>query len=152
MSLTGKNRKQITDLKQAVQLAELNRQLDWIWQQLLGGLSIKSMDSNTQSSMNQSAVQSGKIDWIIAGGEDADSMVLTPIVMLCIAKDINENGRIAVGAFNSDLAGIFFHSEEDGQTMIDGERVPMLAALEKRVAALEQAEPAEPGESTGGET
>lgn len=136
MSLTGKNRKQITDLRQSVQLSELNRQLDWMWQQLLGGLSIKSMDSSIQEALSQSAQQIEKVSWIIVGGENADTMVLSAQFMRAIATDINTNGRIAIGGMNDDLAGLY--EQLDGQTVIKGERIPMLVELEKRVKTLEE--------------
>jgi len=39
-------RRQITDLSESIQIRELNRQLDWLWQQLLGGISMKNISEH----------------------------------------------------------------------------------------------------------
>ena len=50
MTSSNSSRKQITDLSQPMQIRELNRQLDWICQQLLGGLTEKAF---SKSGINQ---------------------------------------------------------------------------------------------------
>ena len=46
MLSTNNTRRQITDLSEPVQVRELNRQLEWIWQQLLGGLNMRNLSKN----------------------------------------------------------------------------------------------------------
>lgn len=45
MASSNSMRRQITDLSEPLQIRELNRQLEWIWQQLLGGLTMKNMSN-----------------------------------------------------------------------------------------------------------
>ena len=46
MASSNSMRRQITNLSEPLQIRELNRQLEWIWQQLLGGLTMKNMSSD----------------------------------------------------------------------------------------------------------
>jgi len=45
MLSTNNTRKQITDLSEPIQIRELNRQLDWIWKTLLGGIDLKNLSA-----------------------------------------------------------------------------------------------------------
>ena len=46
MASSSSMRRQITDLSEPLQIRELNRQLEWIWQHLLGGLTMKNMSDS----------------------------------------------------------------------------------------------------------
>ena len=46
MASSNTARRQITNLSEPLQIRELNRQLEWIWQQLLGGLTMKSLSED----------------------------------------------------------------------------------------------------------
>ena len=61
MSSNPKQRLTLTDLKEPQQMRELNRQLTWIWDQLLGGLSMKSLNTQTQEVINSKA-ESASVD------------------------------------------------------------------------------------------
>lgn len=56
MSNSSKQRVTLTNLTEPQQMRELNRQLSWIWEQLLGGLSMKSLNGSARS------VIEGKLD------------------------------------------------------------------------------------------
>ena len=58
MSGSAKQRTTLTNLNEPQQMRELNRQLTWIWDQLLGGLSIKSLNSKAQQVINSKAESS----------------------------------------------------------------------------------------------
>ena len=55
MSNNPKQRLTLTDLKEPQQIRELNRQLTWIWDQLLGGLSMKSLNTETKETIDSKA-------------------------------------------------------------------------------------------------
>lgn len=55
MSNNPKQRLTLTDLKEPQQIRELNRQLTWIWDQLLGGLSMKSLNAETKETIDSKA-------------------------------------------------------------------------------------------------
>jgi len=55
MSNNPKQRLTLTNLAEPQQMRELNRQLTWIWDQLLGGLSMKSLNKGTQEIINSKA-------------------------------------------------------------------------------------------------
>ena len=55
MSRNAKQRTTLTDLKEPQQMRELNRQLTWIWDQLLGGLSLKSLNAGTRKVIDSKA-------------------------------------------------------------------------------------------------
>lgn len=55
MSNNPKQRLTLTNLAEPQQMRELNRQLTWIWDQLLGGLSMKSLNKSTQEVINSKA-------------------------------------------------------------------------------------------------
>ena len=59
MSGNPKQRLTLTNLTEPQQLRELNRQLTWIWDQLLGGLSMKSLHGNARAVIDSKA--SGEI-------------------------------------------------------------------------------------------
>lgn len=42
MPSSHNTRKKLTDLKEPIQMQELNRQIEWVWQHILGGLDIKN--------------------------------------------------------------------------------------------------------------
>ena len=58
MSGNPKQRLTLTDLKEPQQMRELNRQLSWIWDQLLGGLNMKSLDAGTRQVIEDKAGRS----------------------------------------------------------------------------------------------
>ena len=51
----AKQRLTLTNLSEPQQMRELNRQLSWIWDQLLGGLSMKSLNSGTRAVIDSKA-------------------------------------------------------------------------------------------------
>lgn len=53
----AKQRVTLSNLNEPQQMRELNRQLGWIWDQLLGGLSMKSLNAGTQETINSKAAQ-----------------------------------------------------------------------------------------------
>lgn len=53
----AKQRVTLNNLNEPQQMRELNRQLGWIWDQLLGGLSMKSLNAGTQEAINSKAAQ-----------------------------------------------------------------------------------------------
>ena len=55
MSRNTKQRVTLTDLKEPQQIRELNRQLTWIWDQLLGGLSMKSLNAGARKVIDSKA-------------------------------------------------------------------------------------------------
>ena len=55
MSRNAKQRTTLTDLREPQQMRELNRQLTWIWDQLLGGLSLKSLNAGTRKVIDSKA-------------------------------------------------------------------------------------------------
>lgn len=55
MSGNAKQRITLTNLTEPQQLRELNRQLSWIWDQLLGGLSMKSLNSGARAVIDSKA-------------------------------------------------------------------------------------------------
>ena len=55
MSGNPKQRLTLTNLTEPQQLRELNRQLTWIWDQLLGGLSMKSLHGNARAVIDSKA-------------------------------------------------------------------------------------------------
>ncbi len=55
MSGNAKQRLTLTNLTEPQQMRELNRQLSWIWDQLLGGLSMKSLNEGTRGVIESKA-------------------------------------------------------------------------------------------------
>ncbi len=55
MSGNGKQRTTLTNLNEPQQMRELNRQLTWIWDQLLGGLGLKSLSSGARKVIDSKA-------------------------------------------------------------------------------------------------
>lgn len=51
----AKQRITLTNLTEPQQMRELNRQLSWIWDQLLGGLTLKSLNSGTRAVIDSKA-------------------------------------------------------------------------------------------------
>lgn len=58
MSGNAKQRVTLSNLNEPQQMRELNRQLTWIWDQLLGGLSLKSLNAGTQKVIDSKAESS----------------------------------------------------------------------------------------------
>ncbi len=58
MSGSAKQRVTLTDLREPQQMRELNRQLTWIWDQLLGGLSMKSLNAGARKIIDSKAEES----------------------------------------------------------------------------------------------
>lgn len=59
-------RKDLHDLSKPIEIRELNRQLDWIWKQLLGGLTLKSLSSDTTKKIMESSLSQAVIEQLIA--------------------------------------------------------------------------------------
>ena len=55
MSGKGKQRTTLKNLNEPQQMRELNRQLTWIWDQLLGGLGLKSLSSGARKVIDSKA-------------------------------------------------------------------------------------------------
>ena len=51
MADAKKDRKRLTDLSQPLQMAELNRQMDWIWSQLMGNLPEKALSGEVRTTI-----------------------------------------------------------------------------------------------------
>lgn len=65
---TNNTRKTLTDLRDTQQIYELNRQLDWVWTKLLGGISKKALTKSCVADLSQSTR-----DDILAELENGDS-------------------------------------------------------------------------------
>ena len=61
---SAKQRTTLTNLSEPQQMRELNRQLSWIWDQLLGGLSMKSLSASARAVIDSKA-----------GAEEVESLV-----------------------------------------------------------------------------
>ena len=53
MAIFMNTRRQITNLNEEIQLRELNRQLDWIWQHLQGGLTLKNLSQEGKQQLTE---------------------------------------------------------------------------------------------------
>lgn len=55
MNGNAKQRVTLTNLSEPQQMRELNRQMSWIWDQLLGGLSLKALNSSARAVIDSKA-------------------------------------------------------------------------------------------------
>lgn len=76
MALNSKNRKELTDLTNPVQMAELNKQLSWLWTQLLGGLTAKALDGKTKAYF-ESRVGQEEMDKYTTIDQTAEAIAMT---------------------------------------------------------------------------
>ena len=57
MSATAKQRMTLNNLSEPQQIRELNRQLEWVWNQLLGGLTSKALSTDFRSDIERRAAE-----------------------------------------------------------------------------------------------
>lgn len=88
--MTGsKQRQTLFDLSSPQQMRELNRQLEWLWAQVLGGLPIKALNEEAQ----------GVISSKVAKGEVISSINQSAEEVAISAQRINLNGAVSANTF-----------------------------------------------------
>lgn len=82
MDLTSKNRKELTNLQDPIQLSELNKQLRWLFTQVMGGLPLKGLNKEAQEFL-ESRVGSEELDKysLITQTEDAITAAVADLNM-----------------------------------------------------------------------
>jgi hypothetical protein len=112
---TNNIRKTITDLKDPHQIMELNRQLEWLWRQLLGNVSMKSISKNGVAELSERSadyikrqIESGtssdflnKLAAFInatVAGHQFEASALISMLSLLFSITLN-NGKVSISNF-----------------------------------------------------
>lgn len=125
MSSNSKQRLTLSNLSEPQQMRELNRQLSWIWDQLLGGLSMKSLSEGARKVIDSKATQE---DVESAVSQSAEAIILMVRGLNAPGVDTGEGGGVQVlitkDFFNVDVPG------EDGDFRLnaDGGWLPVLVS------------------------
>ena len=125
MSNNPKQRLTLTNLSESQQMRELNRQLTWIWDQLLGGLSMKSLNKGTQEIINSKATAEDVESMV---SQSADAIILLVRGLNAPGVDTGDEGGVQVlitrDMFDVDVPG------EDGDFRLNqtGGWLPVLIA------------------------